>query len=468
MHVRLVGLTLLLPVLLIACSSTPTPTPPATPVALAPTLAPTATAVPSPAATATAQLVITLITPTPFPTDLPATATLSATGTITGSVPDAQPTTPPELGNSAADAQLVSILQSCWHVGDPRQLNGNNPAHRDAFDCARARLISLAQSYPNYGLVHRVIAWGYYYKDNNLEKAIAEYRVAANAYHQVNDASGESEARMRLGLLLIASSRSAACTEFALAGNLDSSNSRAIEYYDAYTCNNPTNPATGKAIPPPVLQVNLDQVRGKILFKTDREGVESVYVMNPDGSDQKKVASGLYTVAAKWESFSPDHSQVASVRNAGFTKKFGYDNDIWVTDPTGGSGRPLTNPADDYDPVWSPQGLFDGANWLAFVSNRGDTAHGLVQGEEIWIMHPDGTSPLRLTCHGPNFSKHPSWSADATRLVFGSNYPNAGNTQIYSMDMTQLGKVSDPCDLGDAVKNLSNNTYNDYQPIWVK
>jgi Tol biopolymer transport system component len=214
--------------------------------------------------------------------------------------------------------------------------------------------------------------------------------------------------------------------------------------------------------------VSLDQVRGKILFKTDREGSESVYVMDPDGRNQKRVPISLYLAAAQWESWSPDHTQVASVHNEGFTQKFGYDNDIWITDPSGGSGRALSNPANDYDPAWSPRGLFDGLNWLAFVSNRGGQAHSENQGEELWVMHPDGTNPLRLTCHGPAYSKHPSWSPDATHLVFYSNYRVGSQRQIYVVDVTSLGSVADPCAIGDTSANLSNNASNDYEPIWVK
>jgi Tol biopolymer transport system component len=156
------------------------------------------------------------------------------------------------------------------------------------------------------------------------------------------------------------------------------------------------------------------------------------------------------------------------VRSAGFTKKFGYNNDIWVTDPSGGSGRALANPADDYDPVWSPVGLFDGKNWLAFVSNRGDIAHSENQGAELWVMHPDGTNPLRLTCHGPIFSKHPSWSADAKQLVFYSNYPSGGNSQIFVLDLSGFNPTNDTCEFGNTLKNLSNNGFNDSEPIWIK
>ena len=460
---------------LISCN-TNTPTPP-TPTTVPAVPLPTSTVLSTPSATTTTVLAISLVTPTPQPTDLPPLPTdiittsnpVTDTSPVAGAVTPSSPIGPAEVGQTAADAGLVAVLQNCWHVSDPRQLNGNVAEQRNAFDCARASLASIAQTYPTYGLVHRVIAWGYYYKDNDVSKAVEEYRKAAAIYHQNGDRAGESETRLRLGLLLVSSSRSQACGELAQAANLDPTNDRSITYYNAYQCSTAGNLTSGGTpVAAPVLEANLDQVRGKILFKSDRDGFQSFYVMDPDGNNQKQVASNLYSTAVKWESWPPDHSQVAVVRSTGFTRKFGFNNDIWITDPSGGSGRALANPADDYDPAWSPAPLFDGQFWIAFVSNRGDIAHGNTQGEEIWAMHSDGTSTLRLTCHGPSFSKHPSWSADSSRLVLYSNYPSQGNSQIYAIDATKLGSVSDPCQVGDTAKNLSNNQSNDTEPVWVK
>lgn len=458
---------------LIACNSA-TPTPTLVPDVPEPTPTVTATAPASP--TATSILAISLITPTPFPTDLPLqpAAILTATIPVTGTNPVAGVATPNlsqpvEIGNTAADAALVAVLQTCWHVSDPRLLNGNQTDQKNAFDCARGGLANIVQTYPTYALVHRVIAWGYYYKDNSISKAVQEYQTSATLYHQGNDPVGESEARMRLGLLLVTTNRSQACGELAQAGNLDPKNDRSITYYNAYACSSAGNLTSGGTpVASLALKANLDEFRGKILFRSDRDDIQAYYVMDADGKNQKRIQGNVYSTAAQWEPWPPDHSQVAIVKLAGATRKFGYNNDIWITDPSGGGGRALANPADDYDPAWSPSSLFDGKFWIAFVSNRGDIAHGNTQGEEIWAMHSDATNPLRLTCHGPNYSKHPSWSADSSHMVFYSNFPNGGNSQIYMIDITALGSASDPCQVGDTAKNLSNNGSNDSDPIWVK
>lgn len=468
---RLIGLIALF--YLAACSTTPPPT--LAPASVAPTTQPSAVATNAPAVpvnTPTAILQITLITPTPTYPPLP-TALPLPTGAPVSNNPNGGPTSvprPSELGGTAGDGALVAVLQRCWQVADTRQLNGNSPAHRTAFECARQALLDIVKSFPAYALVHRVLAWGYFYKDSNPSKAIEEYRAAATIYNTQANATGESEARMRLALLLISSSQAQGCNELAKAGNADPSNTRALDYYAAFNCRNAGSASSsggGANEPPPVAPVvDLASVRGKILFKSEREGFPSYYMMDPDGQKVERISGATYEAAAQWESWSPDRTQAATVRSAGFTNKFGYDNDIWITDPEG-NGRPLTNPANDYDPAWSPVPLFDGRTWIAFVSNRGDLDHPDNLGEELWMMHDDGTSSLRISCNGPAFSKHPTWSPDGSKLAFYSTQ-QTGHAQIFVMDLSALGTLQDNCVMGQNPTNLSKNEFSESEPIWVK
>lgn len=458
--------------LLLACSTTPAPAPVTVVATGVPTTlpaTPTSSVVPP---TATPLLQITLITPTPLPTVIPSPTLMPfPTGVISVTNPSGGPTSVPrasELGNSAGDGALIAVLQRCWNVSDTRQLNGNNPAHRTAFDCARQALLDIAKNYPGYALVYRVLAWGYFYKDNNPAKAIEAYRAAANVYHTQGNAAGESEARMRLALLLVSGNLAQGCNELAVAANLDGTNERALDYYSAFNCKSATQASggSGPSAPPPEPQIDLASLRGKIVFKSNREGFPTHYVMDADGKNVKRISGATYDAAKQWEAWSLDRTQAATVRSAGFTRKFGYDNDIWITDPTG-NGRPLTNPANDYDPAWSPRPLFDGRTWIAFVSNRGDLEHPDNVGEDLWVMHDDGTSPFRITCYAPYFNKHPSWSPDGNKIVWSSSL-EGNHQQIFVMDVGAFGTLQDNCQLDANPVNLSQNEFEETDPVWVK
>ena len=115
--------------------------------------------------------------------------------------------------------------------------------------------------------------------------------------------------------------------------------------------------------------------------------------------------------------------------------------EIYRMDADGSNQVNLTNnPADDTDPVWSPDG-----SQIAFVSNRDNGEGG---GQFVYVMNADGSNVRQLT-----FEEHcrmPDWSHDGERIVYHSN------DDIYVVEVE--GK--------NAGVNLTNNPEREVNPSW--
>lgn len=197
----------------------------------------------------------------------------------------------------------------------------------------------------------------------------------------------------------------------------------------------PTPTDTGT--PPAVLPA---EVIGKILFKSDRSGSEATYMLDPaTGAVTLITQPWVYALARQQLAQGPGEEQaVVKADNRGVLQIHAYA-------PAYNSVRQLTSlKGASYDPAWSPTG-----EWIAFVS----TDSG---GDEIYRVDPNGAVTQRLTFNTWEWDKHPSWSPDGTRIVFYSNR-DSGRRQLWVMNSDGSGQV-----------NLSNNEYNDWEPIWVR
>jgi len=103
---------------------------------------------------------------------------------------------------------------------------------------------------------------------------------------------------------------------------------------DAANTEQPTDPA---------------EKRGTIAFASDRDGNYEIYVMNPDGSGQKRLTNN--SAADFAPSWSPDGKRIA------FTSDRDGNGEIYLMNADGTGVRRLTNsPANDGGPSWSPDG----------------------------------------------------------------------------------------------------------------
>ncbi|MGH3684817.1 MAG: DPP IV N-terminal domain-containing protein [Pseudonocardiaceae bacterium] len=234
---------------------------------------------------------------------------------------------------------------------------------------------------------------------------------------------------------------------------------------------------TPTPLPPPVVKAS----DGKIVFQSDRDGNNEIYLMNADGSNQTRLTSNpaadtqpalspdgariafastrdgnseIYVMKADGTGltrltndpaadtqpvFSPDGTQIA------FTKRFGSgeaaNNEIFVMNAFTGAGQTnlTSNPASDDQPAYSPDGR------IAFVRFQNATRN-------IYIMNGNGTGQANLTNNSAS-NGGPVFGPDG-RIAFFSN-KDANNNEIYLMNPD-----------GTGVTRLTNNPAADERPTF--
>ncbi|MBI4675256.1 MAG: PD40 domain-containing protein [Chloroflexi bacterium] len=213
----------------------------------------------------------------------------------------------------------------------------------------------------------------------------------------------------------------------------------------------PTAPR--RAATPRSIVERIAALRNQILFFTDREGglYPKLYVMNADGANPRACdCSDLLVELARRQVTAPDGHAFVYVRGPEDEPVFRQtDTQIWIHDNASNTdslliGGPPAFGWLDYDPVWSPRG--DEIAWVTQINKV----------DEIYALDLPTRKSQRLTRSAWEWYKHPTYAPDGSQLAFMSNRVT-GRQQIWVMARD-----------GDAMRNLSNNAYNDSSPLWVK
>jgi hypothetical protein len=198
----------------------------------------------------------------------------------------------------------------------------------------------------------------------------------------------------------------------------------------------------------------------KIVFTSLRDEVDfdwnwEIYVMNADGSDQRRLTDSPGSDA--FPDWSPDGTRIAFERDGPNGPR-----DIWVMNADGSGQINLTGDPDHQylAPAWSPDG-----SRIAFSSNRDapldECANRCTR--DIYVMNGDGSNIVRLTETSTNDS-FPEWSPDGTLLLFhgsemevrdGDHWVGK-NWEVFLID----AGGSDPV-------NLTNDPAMDAHPVWA-
>lgn len=132
------------------------------------------------------------------------------------------------------------------------------------------------------------------------------------------------------------------------------------------------------------------------------EGDDGTYLMNADGSGQRKLVDGAYPT------WSPDGSWIAFV--------MGRDHgaDLWKIHPDGtGLTQVTQSPGWDELPMWSPDG-----SKIAFLRERA-----------IYVVNDDGTGLAVVADIKGGYPFQPQWSPDGSKLAFEVEMPASSDAE---------------------------------------
>ena len=180
----------------------------------------------------------------------------------------------------------------------------------------------------------------------------------------------------------------------------------------------------------------LDEARG--LWTND------IYIMNSDGSDQRRLTAGNLTNGYGGLAWSPDGGSIALCLSS-FTAYGAYFplgiqlmnlSDLTLTRLT------FDSATIQCDPKWSP----DGNQILYVVSGSGFS--------NLYLMNADGTDQNSVSTDPATYDTTPSWSADGKSIVFASARGDGYHLYVMSAD-------------GFNLIQLTNGPGEETSPVWL-
>ncbi len=180
----------------------------------------------------------------------------------------------------------------------------------------------------------------------------------------------------------------------------------------------------------------------RIAFTSFRNGSFDLYVMNADGSKQRRLTSpaGSNRPGNSSPAWSPNGQRIAFVSGSGVCLLDGHfvsgrgvelgDVDIYVANADGSGRQRLTRgPAVDCAPVWSPDGRKI-AFQRSLVRREGDRVVGF--DFDVYVINADGSGERNLT--GDALSVAPMWSPDGQKIAFWSGPDGNGWVSVMNAD----------------------------------
>jgi len=176
-------------------------------------------------------------------------------------------------------------------------------------------------------------------------------------------------------------------------------------------------------------------LRGKIIFTSDRTGNSDIFVQSADGSGVKQI-----TNTSQYErnpALSPDGLHIA------YSALVGSSSQIFIMDSDGSNVRQITDSGFNAMPSWSP----DGSKLVFSQAPNSDSA------PDLYTINTDGSGLQNITNTSTMREQNTDWSADGSRIVYAGNGQNGSH--IYSINPDGSGR-----------KQITSGNGGDNEPEW--
>lgn len=185
----------------------------------------------------------------------------------------------------------------------------------------------------------------------------------------------------------------------------------------------------------------------KVVFSSAHEGQESIYIINPDSSNLKRLTGPARTKRDGYASWSPDGTRLI------YFREYSHSNDIYIMNSNGSDQVNLTdihalgnmslNSFTEFP--WSPDG-----NKIVFASNRSGHL-------KICIMDKDGKNIRQITNNSKRKDYGAVWAPNRNTIAYVSTEGIGDQTAIFTLDLDS--PKTKPV-------NITKNLYHNTCPVW--